>query len=158
MENAHSGLVVALVPSPSLSPPALRRRRRPPEPRPPGTGRLEVTMTGFESEEGQARVAFFLDATELARRGGVPLRRRPCLPIRTGRPSPVRGRAGRPLRGLGLPRQGPRRRAGLRLHGHPSEAYGFSADARDMFGPPSFEEARLELAAGESKQITIQVK
>jgi len=27
-----------------------------------------------------------------------------------------------------------------------------------MFGPPSFEEARLGLAAGETKQITIQVK
>jgi uncharacterized protein (DUF2141 family) len=42
--------------------------------------------------------------------------------------------------------------------GIPSEDYGFSADARDMFGPPSFEEARLELAAGEFKQITVQVK
>ena len=42
--------------------------------------------------------------------------------------------------------------------GIPSEDYGFSADARDLFGPPSFEEARLELAAGESKQIAFRVK
>ena len=42
--------------------------------------------------------------------------------------------------------------------GIPSEAYGFSADARSTFGPPKFDEARLELAAGETKQITIRVK
>ena len=42
--------------------------------------------------------------------------------------------------------------------GIPSEPYGFSADARDLFGPPSFEEARIELAAGETKQITVRVK
>jgi len=42
--------------------------------------------------------------------------------------------------------------------GIPSEAFGFSANARDMFGPPSFEEARIELVAGETKQITIKVK
>ena len=42
--------------------------------------------------------------------------------------------------------------------GIPSEAYGFSADARSPFGPPKFDEARLELAAGETKQITIRVK
>ena len=42
--------------------------------------------------------------------------------------------------------------------GIPSEAYGFSADARNTFGPPSFAEARLELAAGEVKQIAIRVE
>ena len=34
---------------------------RAPEPRPPGTGHVDVTMTGFKSEEGQARIALFLD-------------------------------------------------------------------------------------------------
>ena len=42
--------------------------------------------------------------------------------------------------------------------GIPSEPYGFSAEARDLFGPPSFKEARIDLAAGETKQITIRVK
>ena len=42
--------------------------------------------------------------------------------------------------------------------GIPSEDYGFSADARDFFGPPSFTEASLELEAGESMRITIRVK
>ena len=33
-----------------------------------------------------------------------------------------------------------------------------SRDARDTLGPPSFDDARLDLAAGESKQVTIRVE
>ena len=36
-----------------------------PEVRPPGTGRLEVTTTGFKSEEGMARIALFLGCCNL---------------------------------------------------------------------------------------------
>jgi uncharacterized protein (DUF2141 family) len=42
--------------------------------------------------------------------------------------------------------------------GVPSEDYGFSREARDMFGPPSFGEARLDLAADEAKAIAIRVE
>ena len=43
------------------------------------------------------------------------------------------------------------------LVGIPSEDYGFSADASGVFGAPTFEEASLELAAGASMQITVRV-
>ena len=42
--------------------------------------------------------------------------------------------------------------------GIPDEEYGFSNDARGTFGSPSFAEARVDLAAGEMKQVTIKVK
>ena len=36
------------------------------------------------------------------------------------------------------------------LLGKPTEPYGFSNNARGMFGPPKFEEARFQLIAGET--------
>jgi len=129
-----------------------------PKSRPPGTGRLEVTMTGFKSEEGQARVALFLDARSWPD-GEEFLFAATVQPIRDGQavvqfedvpagPFAVAVFHDKDLDG----------ELDSDFMGIPSEDYGFSADARDMFGPPSFEEARLELAAGDSKQITIQVK
>jgi len=49
------------------------------------------------------------------------------------------------------------RRLDTGLFGAPSEDYGFSRDARGTFGPPRFEDARLELAPGESKRVAIRV-
>jgi uncharacterized protein (DUF2141 family) len=43
------------------------------------------------------------------------------------------------------------------LLGMPSEEYGFSRDARAMFGPPSFEKAAVSLQAGESKTLVVKV-
>ncbi len=37
------------------------------------------------------------------------------------------------------------------LAGQPKEPYGFSNNARGMFGPPKFDEARFQLIAGETK-------
>ncbi|HKP64617.1 MAG TPA: DUF2141 domain-containing protein, partial [Polyangiales bacterium] len=44
------------------------------------------------------------------------------------------------------------------MFGIPSEGYGFTRDARGSFGPPSFEDARLQLSAGEAKKVTIHMK
>ena len=44
------------------------------------------------------------------------------------------------------------------LLGMPKEDYGFSRDARAMFGPPQFEKAAVLLQAGESKTLTVKVK
>jgi len=129
-----------------------------PEARPPGTGRLEVTATGFKSEEGTARIALFLDArswpdeeefvfaTEVVAisdgQAVIEFEDVPAGPFAVSvfHDKDEDGKLDSDILGI------------------PSEDYGFSADARDMFGPPSFEEARLDLAPGESKQITIQVK
>lgn len=44
------------------------------------------------------------------------------------------------------------------LLGMPKEDYGFSRDARAMFGPPKFEKAAVSLEAGESKTLTVKIK
>ncbi len=128
-----------------------------PEARPSGKGGVEVTMTGFKSDQGQAMVSFYVDAQgwpddeELAFATAV-------VAISEGRAVAVfeEGPAGTFAVSVFHDKNGDRRLNAVA--GIPSEDYGFSADARDFFGPPSFEEASLELAAGESKQITVRVK
>ncbi len=44
------------------------------------------------------------------------------------------------------------------LLGMPKEDYGFSRDARAMFGPPKFEKAVVSLQAGENKTLTVKVR
>jgi uncharacterized protein (DUF2141 family) len=129
-----------------------------PGPRPEGQGRVEITMTGFKNAEGQALVAFFLDDS------GWPdpdesIFATFTAPISDGRAFAVVEDvpAGAFAVSVFHDEDGDRE-LGSGALGIPSEAYGFSADARSTFGPPKFEEARLELAAGETKQITIRVK
>ena len=131
---------------------------QPPEPRPEGQGRVEISMVGFSSDEGQVLIALFLDS------GGWPDESGSAFA------SEVVGITGDEASALftGVP-AGPfavsvvhdtdsDRELDSGALGIPSEAYGFSADACSTFGPPKFDEARLELAAGETKQITIRVK
>jgi len=42
--------------------------------------------------------------------------------------------------------------------GIPKEGWGASRDAKAHFGPPSYDDARLRLAAGEHKQIAIHLQ
>lgn len=129
-----------------------------PQPRPPGTGGVEVTMTGFQGEEGQVLVALFLDGRgwpdddELAFASAV-------RPIRDGRATvefeevPAGSFAVSVFQDKDLDRE-----LDTGLFGIPTEDYGFSNDARGTFGAPGFDEARLELRAGETRQITIRVE
>ena len=131
---------------------------QPPEPRPEGQGRVETSIVGFENDEGQVLIALFLDS------GGWPDETDSAFA------SEVVDITGDEVSAVftGVP-AGPfavsvfhdadsDRELDSGPLGIPSEAYGFSADARSSFGPPKFEEARLELASGETKQITIRVK
>jgi uncharacterized protein (DUF2141 family) len=43
------------------------------------------------------------------------------------------------------------------MFGIPSEGYGFTRDAKGSFGPPDFEDARMQLSAGETKKVTIHL-
>jgi len=130
---------------------------KPPEPRPGGTGQLEVTITGFESEKGQVLVALFLDekgwpgdqtlafgATVMPIRGEQAVARFEDVP------------AG-PFAVSVFHDEDLDRELDTGVLGIPSEDYGFSRDARGTFGPPSFEAARLDMVAGESQQITVKV-
>jgi len=129
-----------------------------PEPRPEGQGRVEITMTGFESAEGQALVAFFLDA-EGWPDGDDSVFATMVTPISNGQAFVVvEDVPAGPFAVSVFHDTDDDRELDSGVFGIPSEAYGFSADARSSFGPPKFEEARLELAVGETKQITIRVK
>jgi uncharacterized protein (DUF2141 family) len=133
----------------------------PPEPtgpRPTGSGSVEISMVGFKSDDGQALVALFLDPRGWPDEIG-PAFAAEVVPIMGGEAAalvevvPAGPFAVSVFHDLNGDRE-----LDADVLGIPSEAYGFSADARNTFGPPSFEEARLDLAADETKQITIRVK
>jgi uncharacterized protein (DUF2141 family) len=115
-------------------------------------------MTGFKDDEGQALVALFLDAGGWPDGDGAAFATA-VVPVSDGQAVAVFAEvpAGPFAVSVFHDTDGDQELDSGAL-GIPSEAYGFSADARDMFGPPDFDEARLDLAAGETKQITIRVK
>ena len=115
-------------------------------------------MDGFKTDEGAARVALFLDATVWPD-GDASIFGTAVVPIKDGRAVAVFEDvpAGPFAVSVFHDEDGDGELDSVAL-GIPSEAYGFSGGARNMFGPPSFEQARVELAAGETKQITIRVK
>ena len=145
-------LLVVMLTACASAPPA------PPEARPEGHGRVEVTMTEFKNDEGTARLAFFLDA-RVWPDGDSSIFATAVVPISDGQAIAVFEDvpAGPFAVSVFHDEDGDGELNSAAL-GIPSEPYGFSGDARDMFGPPSFKEAQIELAAGESKQITIRVK
>ena len=114
-------------------------------------------MTGFQSEEGHAMVAIYLndhgwpDGEEgLFASAVVPISGGSAVTTFEDVPAgPFAVSVYHDEDGDG--------KMDTNLVGIPSEDYGFSADASGVFGAPSFEEASLELAAGESMQITVRV-
>lgn len=131
---------------------------QPPEPRPEGQGRVEISIVGFSSDEGQVLIALFLDSDGWPDESGsafasevVDITGDEASTVFTGVP------AG-PFAVSVVHDADSDRELDTGALGIPSEAYGFSADARSPFGPPNFDEARLELGSGETKQITIRVK
>lgn len=128
-----------------------------PDPQEPGTGRVEVTIKGFGNDEGQVLIALFRDDSgwpddeSQAFAASV-------LPIRNHRV--VTTFEGVPAGSFAISVFHDENLDGkldTGTFGIPTEAYGFSRDARGTFGPPGFDEARLELAAGQSLSISVQV-
>jgi uncharacterized protein (DUF2141 family) len=117
-----------------------------------------VTVTGFPNENGQALVALFLSAR------GWPSDQtlafgRAVLPIRQGQAvATFEDVPAGPFAVSAFHDEDVDRVLDTGLFGIPSEDYGFSRDARDTFGPPGFEAARLDLVPGETKQVTIRVE
>jgi uncharacterized protein (DUF2141 family) len=117
-----------------------------------------VTVTGFESEEGQVMIALFLDEkgwpddeTSAFDAAVLPIRERKAVAEFKGVP------AGH-LAVSVFHDENSNRALDTGAFGIPSEDYGFSQNARGAFGPPSFDDARLELTVGELKQITIHIE
>ena len=126
-------------------------------PRPDGTGTVEVTIDGFDNDEGQALVALFLDDTgwpdDEAQAFGASV-----FPIENLRVvAQFKDVPAGPFAISVFHDKDSDRELDTGVFGIPTEAYGFSRDARDTFGPPSFDEARLDVVAGESKKISILV-
>jgi uncharacterized protein (DUF2141 family) len=144
-------LAVALTGCASVPPEAPQLRRA-------GDGRVEVEMTGFENDEGQARIALYL-GPEGWPDGGGSVFATTVTPISGGRAVAVfDGVPAGPFAVSVFHDADDDRELDTGVFGIPSEGYGFSADARGTFGPPSFEQARLDLAAGETMRITIEVR
>ena len=128
------------------------------EPRPLGTGSVEVAITGFANDRGQAMVALFVDEE------GWPGSAEHVFATATVTIREARASAefddipAGPFAVSAYHDENANRELDSNLLGIPSERYGFSAGADGMFGPPSFAEARIELGAGERKRIAIEVK
>jgi uncharacterized protein (DUF2141 family) len=115
-------------------------------------------MTGFKNEDGNARVAFFVDA-RVWPDGDASIFATAEVPISDGQAIAVfENVPAGPFAVSVYHDKDDNDELNSAALGIPSEPYGFSGDARDLFGPPSFKEAQIELAAGETKQITIRVK
>lgn len=122
------------------------------------TATIEVTLKGFRSDQGQAMVALFVNdrgwpeagpdafgGFELPIRNRIAVARFEKVPAGLFAVSAFHDRD----RDKTLDRG---------MFGRPTEDYGFSANARGRFGPPSFEAARLEAPAGGILRIEITVK
>jgi uncharacterized protein (DUF2141 family) len=132
--------------------------KTPAEPRPTGTGQVQVTVTGFESEEGQVLIALFLDESgwpdnEHVAFGATVLPIRERQAVAEFKDVPAGAFAISVFHDEDSDRE-----LDTGVFGIPSEDYGFSRGARGSFGPPSFDDARLDLMEGESKQVTIRVE
>jgi uncharacterized protein (DUF2141 family) len=122
------------------------------------TGSLAVQVTGFADDSGQALVAVFLD--ERGWPGDETLAfGRAVLPIEGGEAQaefadvPAGPFAVSVFHDKDLDLE-----LDTNVLRMPTEPYGFSRDARGTFGPPDFDEARLDLLPGEVKQVTVRVR
>lgn len=131
-----------------------------PAPRDEGKGRIAVVINGLESAEGQVLIALFLSDT------GWPddesaAHEAQVLPIELENLAAETLFENVPAGPFAISvfhDKDSDRELDTGFLGIPSEPYGFSRDARDTFGPPEFEEARLELAPGETARLVIKVE
>ncbi len=124
---------------------------------PATTGEVLVTVTGFKSEKGQVLVSLFVNDTgwpndhDLAF-ASVALPIQDAQAVATFKDVP----AG-PFAISTYHDENGNRKLDTGIFRIPKERYGFSGNARATFGAPSFEAARLDLAAGNSMKIAIVV-
>ena len=118
---------------------------------------LEVRLVGLRSDQGSARVALWRtregfpnDSEKAARRYSLPI---------------VDGVADIVIEGLepgdwaiaAFHDENDNGRLDTRMFGIPKEGVAVSRDARGRFGPPSFEQAKVQLAGRRPQTITLRV-
>jgi uncharacterized protein (DUF2141 family) len=125
---------------------------------PAATGRVDLTVEGFESARGQALVSLYLDksgwpgdATKAFATQTVPIDHDLRAEVEFDNVP-----AG-PFAVSVVHDKNDNRKLDKGLFGIPREPYGFSRDARSTFHAPSFDDARLEIAPDESRSITVHV-
>jgi uncharacterized protein (DUF2141 family) len=128
------------------------------EPRSSLTGRVEVTVNGLEGDEGQVLIALFLDASgwpgETAHAFAVS-----TLPIQNNQVvTAFENVPAGPFAISVFHDKNGDRKLDTGPFGIPSEPYGFSRDARGELGPPSFDQARLDLPGAQSISVSIRVE
>jgi uncharacterized protein (DUF2141 family) len=117
-----------------------------------------VTVNGLEGDEGQVLIALFLDASgwpgETAHAFAVS-----TLPIQNNQVvTAFENVPAGPFAISVFHDKNGDRKLDTGPFGIPSEPYGFSRDARGELGPPSFDQARLDLPGAQSISVSIRVE
>jgi uncharacterized protein (DUF2141 family) len=129
----------------------------PDRPEPSGTASLTVELHGFRDDVGQALVGLYAGPEGFPRDRGAAVE---------GKSAPIKDRRAT----VRFDRVPATRVALAALHdedgdtkmktgffGQPKEGYGFSRDAAARFGPPDFDDAAIDLAAGD-RTIRINIR
>jgi uncharacterized protein (DUF2141 family) len=121
-------------------------------------GQVIVDVYGLKDERGKLNVGIYIAE------GGFPKDSRAAFAQRT---VPVTGRALR-LVFNGIPAgefavavhhdDNSNGKMDTGAFGRPTEGYGFSRDAAANFGPPSYEDARLKIAAGQRLRVAVHMQ
>ncbi len=122
------------------------------------SARLELAITGFRNDRGQALVALFRGARGFPDDSRHAFRKQ-AFAIRARQVTAVFDRlpAG-PIAVAVLHDENMDFEMNTGFLGIPTEGYGASRDAKGTFGPPSFEDARLTLRPGQRLKIRIRMR
>ena len=120
-------------------------------------GQVTVLIDGFRSDQGDALLALFRHADDFPREPEK-AERRELTRIEAGRARIVIGDLTPGVFALSvLHDEDGDRKVKTGMFGIPREGIGFSRNARGMFGPPRFADARLTLAAGANLTVSIRM-
>lgn len=156
-------LLVALLPAITTAVWAQAEPQTPPNKAPKGKtmpakpATVVVDLVGFKNKKGKARVALFTSKSGYPSDWKAAHARR-VVPIESSR---VRVTfLDLPADFIAISAFHDRNDDGVLntgLFGAPTEPYGASNDARNTFGPPDWEQARIKLEAGQSTHLTIRI-
>jgi uncharacterized protein (DUF2141 family) len=126
---------------------------------PKATGHVEVTVEGFKSSKGQALVSLYLNDSGWPGDADLAFAAR-TVPIGDDLRAVVEfdNVPAGPFAVSVVHDKNRNDKLDRKIFGIPREPYGFSRDARSTFHAPSFADARLEIAPGESTRITVHVR
>lgn len=124
---------------------------------PAGNAQLVIEMSGFRNDKGVAAVAVFTSSAGFPDKADKAARRMEVA-IKGGKArAVVRGLPAGTYAVAVLHDEDRDHEMKTGLMGIPKEGYGASRDARGRFGPPRFDDARLEVRAGQALRAAIKM-